>query len=137
MGSAMDQELTIGRLAAAAGVNVETIRFYQRKGMLSAPKRRYGSIRRYGVTDLMRINFIKAAQRLGFSLHEISELLALEDGTHCREAREQGERKLADVRVRIADLKRVERALSELLARCSAAKGRVKCPLIASLHEAR
>ncbi|HEY2884304.1 MAG TPA: Hg(II)-responsive transcriptional regulator [Rhizomicrobium sp.] len=133
----MDQELTIGRLAAAAGVNVETIRFYQRKGMLSAPKRRYGSIRRYGVTDLMRINFIKAAQRLGFSLHEISELLALEDGTHCREAREQGERKLADVRVRIADLKRVERALSELLARCSAAKGRVKCPLIASLHEAR
>src|SRR5438046_2807643 len=98
----MDEQLTIGRLAATAGVNVETIRFYQRKGLLSAPNRRYGGIRRYGATELSRVKFVKSAQRLGFSLAEISELLALEDGAHCREAREQAERKLGDVRAKLA-----------------------------------
>ena len=137
MGRAMDEQLTIGRLAATAGVNVETIRFYQRKGLLLAPNRRYSGIRRYGAIELSRVRFIKSAQRLGFSLGEISELLALEDGTHCREARAQAERKLADVRGKLADLRRIERALADLVARCSAAKGRVTCPLIASLHEAR
>lgn len=69
-----------------AGVNVETIRFYQRKGLLPEPDKPYGSIRRYGETDVTRVRFVKSAQRLGFSLDEIAELLRLEDGTHCEEA---------------------------------------------------
>ena len=78
--------LTIGVFAKAVGVNVETIRFYQRKGLLPEPSKPHGSIRRYGETDVMRVRFVKSAQRLGFSLDEIAELLRLEDGTHCDEA---------------------------------------------------
>jgi MerR family mercuric resistance operon transcriptional regulator len=77
---------TIGALAETAGVNVETIRFYQRKGLMPEPEKPYGSIRRYGAADLARVRFIKSAQRLGFSLDEIGELLKLEDGPRCSEA---------------------------------------------------
>jgi MerR family mercuric resistance operon transcriptional regulator len=80
------ENLTIGVFARTAGVNVETIRFYQRKGLLPEPDKPYGSIRRYGETDVTRVRFVKSAQRLGFSLDEIAELLRLEDGTHCEEA---------------------------------------------------
>src|SRR5574338_750134 len=118
------ENLTIGAFAKAAGVNVETIRFYQQKGLLPMPKRTYGSIRRYGSTDVARVKFVKAAQRLGFSLGEIADLLKLEDGSHCLEAREQAERKLADVRARLADLQRIEGVLQDLVERCCAASGR-------------
>jgi MerR family mercuric resistance operon transcriptional regulator len=67
---------------------VETIRFYQLKGLLPQPKRPYGSIRRYGQADVARVKFVKSAQRLGFSLDEVGQLLKLEDGTHCSEAAE-------------------------------------------------
>lgn len=93
--------LTIGALAQAAGVHVETVRFYQRRGLLPLPKRAYGSIRRYGHDALMRLRFIKSAQRLGFSLDEVAGLLRLEDGDHCDEVREQAEHRLADVRSRL------------------------------------
>ena len=129
------ETLTIGALAQAAEVNVETIRFYQRKGLMQEPDRPMGGIRRYGAADLARVRFIKSAQRLGFSLDEIAELLQLEDGTHCIEARVQAERKLADVRAKLADLTRIEAALADLVARCSAARGRVCCPMIAALQE--
>jgi MerR family transcriptional regulator, mercuric resistance operon regulatory protein len=82
----ISEKLTIGAFAEAAGVNVETIRFYQRKGLLVEPDRPQGGIRRYGDVDVTRVRFVKAAQRLGFSLDEIGELLRLEDGTHCKEA---------------------------------------------------
>jgi MerR family mercuric resistance operon transcriptional regulator len=130
------ETLTIGVLAKAAGVNVETIRFYQRKGLMQAPGRPLGSIRRYGGADLARVRFIKSAQRLGFSLDEIADLLMLEDGSHCTEAREQAEHKLEDVRARVADLQRIERALLGLIACCHAASGQVRCPLIAALQAA-
>lgn len=130
------ETLTIGVLADAAGVNVETIRFYQRKGLMQEPDRPLGSIRRYGGPDLARVRFIKSAQRLGFSLDEIADLLKLEDGSHCTEAREQAERKLADVRDRLADLRRIEVALQGLVVRCCATSGQVQCPLIAALQAA-
>ena len=133
---AVREPMTIGALARAAGVNVETIRFYQRKGLMPEPDRPRGSIRRYGAAELGRIRFIKSAQRLGFSLDEVADLLEPEDGTHCLQAREQGRKKLDDVRARIADLKRIEAALADLVARCSARRGRVRCPLIDALHEA-
>lgn len=132
-----NDSMTIGALARAAGVNVETIRFYQRKGLIPEPDRPRGSIRRYGADELGRIRFIKSAQKLGFSLDEVADLLKLEDGTQCRQAREQGRKKLDDVRARIADLKRIEAALAELVTRCSATRGRVRCPLIDALHEAQ
>ena len=127
------QNLTIGTFARVAGVNVETIRFYQRKGLLPEPEKPYGSIRRYGVPDIARVRFVKAAQRLGFNLDEIGGLLLLDDGTHCDEARELGEKKLADVRGKLADLQRIEAVLASLVERCGATRGQVRCPLIASL----
>ncbi|MCC7845776.1 Hg(II)-responsive transcriptional regulator, partial [Klebsiella pneumoniae] len=112
------ENLTIGVFAKAAGVNVETIRFYQRKGLLPEPDKPYGSIRRYGEADVTRVRFVKSAQRLGFSLDEIAELLRLEDGTHCEEASGLAEHKLKDVREKMADLARMEAVLSELVCAC-------------------
>jgi MerR family mercuric resistance operon transcriptional regulator len=129
------ETLTIGAFAKAAGVNVETIRFYQRKGLLPEPDKPYGGIRRYGETAVARVRFVKSAQRLGFSLDEIAELLRLEDGTHCAEAGRLAEHKLKDVREKQADLARMEAALSELVRACHATEGNVSCPLIASLQE--
>jgi MerR family mercuric resistance operon transcriptional regulator len=126
--------LSIGAVAAAAGVNVETIRFYQRKGLLPEPDKPYGSIRRYAADDVARVQFIKSAQRLGFSLDEIAGLLRLDDGAHCREARQLAEHKLSDVRAKLADLRRIERVLALLVRDCGAARGTVSCPLIAALQ---
>src|SRR6266568_6149871 len=106
------KNLTIGAFAKAAGVNVETIRFYQRKGLLPEPNKPYGSVRRYGESDVARMWFVKSAQRLGFSLDEIAELLRLEDGAHCNEASSLAEHKLKDVREKLACLRRMETALS-------------------------
>jgi MerR family mercuric resistance operon transcriptional regulator len=127
--------LTIGALAAAAGVNVETIRFYQRRGLLDEPKRPWRSVRRYGAQDAARVRFIKSAQRIGFSLDEVAQLLQLEDGTRCTQAREIAEHRLVDVRQRLVDLQCIEGALAALVARCKSARGLVACPLIASLPE--
>lgn len=128
------ENLTIGTFAKAAGVNVETIRFYQRKGLLLEPDRRYGRIRCYDTADVARVKFVKSAQRLGFSLDEVAQLLKLEDGTRCREAAELAGLRLADVRARLADLRRMESALSRLVKECSTRQGKVSCPLIAALH---
>lgn len=126
--------LSIGAFARAADVGVETIRFYQRKGLLPEPDKPYGGIRRYGEADVARVRFVKSAQRLGFSLDEVAELLRLDDGTQCSVASRHAEHKLQDVRAKMADLARMEAVLSELLRACHARKGRVSCPLIASLQ---
>ncbi len=126
--------LRIGSFARAAEVNVETIRFYQRTGLLAAPARPAGGIRRYGLADVARVRFVKAAQRLGFSLGQIADLLRLEDGTHCGEALQLASLKLHQVREKLADLTRMEAALSSLVQACQAAQGQVSCPLITSLY---
>ena len=126
--------LTIGAFAKASGVNVETIRFYQRRGLLSEPDKPYGGIRRYDEADVTRVRFVKSAQRLGFSLDEVAELLQLEDGTHCSEASVLAEHKLKDVRKKLADLRRMERILSQLVQACHSQNGHVSCPLIATLQ---
>lgn len=133
MNSTQDN-LPIGSFAKAAGIGVEAIRFYQRKGLLAEPQRPSGGIRRYGHEDVARVKFIKSAQRLGFSLDEVAQLLTLEDGTHCSEAAEFAARHLADVRARLKDLKRMEAVLSRLVAQCGSRRGTIACPLIASLH---
>ena len=126
--------LTIGGLAKAANVSVETIRYYQRRGLIPEPQRPLGGIRRYAPSDISRLSFVKTSQQLGFSLDEISDLLRLEDGTHCQEASVLAEHKLQSVRGKIKKLVRIESVLSDMVARCHEQKGDIACPLIASLH---
>jgi MerR family mercuric resistance operon transcriptional regulator len=127
--------LTIGALAEAAGVHVETIRFYQRKGLLPEPKRPPGGIRHYGQSDLERLRFVKSAKGLGFSLEEIGQLLKLADGTHCREAAELAAQHLLSVQARLCELHRIEGALLQQLEACKSRQGNYPCPLIESLRE--
>ncbi|MDC0663426.1 Hg(II)-responsive transcriptional regulator [Marinobacter sp. SS21] len=129
------EHLTIGAFAKVGGVNVETIRFYQRKGLLPLPDRPFGGIRRYGDADVRRLRFIKSAQRLGFSLDEVAELLRLEDGTDCDEASRLAEHKLQEVREKLAYLQRLEMALAQLVGACHRRRGNVSCPLVASLQK--
>ena len=129
--------LTIGGLAKTADVSVETIRFYQRRYLLSEPDRPLGSIRRYNMEDVERIIFIKSAQRLGFSLNEVAELLKLTDGDQCGESQTLAEHKLADVQSRIADLRRIELTLQKLISCCQISRSEVRCPLISALHKNR
>lgn len=130
----MPEQYTIGTLAKRAGVHVETIRYYQRRGLVGEPHRPLRGIRRYTQSHARRLRFIREAQALGFSLEEVADLLALEDGRHCREAEQLGSRKLATVRERIAQLRRVEEVLNALVDQCHCNTGKVRCPLIAALE---
>lgn len=129
----MNDTMTIGALARAAGVNVETVRYYQRRGLVPEPERPYGGVRRYDDRALARLHFIRSAQWLGFSLKEVEELLKLDDGTHCDEARALGESKLAEVRAKIRGLRQIEGTLDELVRACRGQYS-VACPMIASLY---
>ena len=133
--SANAKQLTIGALARETGVGVETVRYYQRRGLLREPERAYGRIRRYGPSDVARLHFIRTAKELGFSLDEVAELLRLDDGTDCDEARALAEKKLADVRQKIAVLGSIEHVLTKLVRECQQQEGSIHCPLIVSLRE--
>lgn len=130
------EHLKTGELAKRAGVNVETLRFYERKGLLPVPPRRESGYREYPEESVRRIRFIKRAQELGFSLGEIQDLLALrvQRGTTCAEVKERAELKIQDVRQKIADLKAIERALNKLAATCSG-RGPITggCPILENL----
>jgi len=125
--------MTIGQLAAAAGVNVETVRYYQRRELLPQPERPNGGIGRYPPAALTRLRFIKRSQSLGFSLEDVQALLSLDDGQSCTAARSLGERKLGEVRVRIKTLQALEVVLQELVTLCSSRRRKVSCPLIEAL----
>jgi MerR family mercuric resistance operon transcriptional regulator len=127
-------KLTIGALAKAAEVNVETIRFYQRRGLLSEPVKPLGGIRHYSGDEIARVRFIKSAQRLGFSLDEVAELLHLDDGTDCLKARSLAEKKLGEIREKRLLLTQMETVLSDMVGACRARRGKVSCPMIASLY---
>lgn len=127
------ETMTIGQLAAAAEVGVETVRYYQRRHLLARPERPAGGIGRYRSGALTRLRFIKRAQSLGFSLDDVQALLSLDDGQGCKAAREIGEHKLAAVRERIKTLQALEEALQQLVGRCSTARRRISCPLIDAL----
>ena len=129
----MNNQLTIGGLAKAARVNVETIRYYQRRGLLDEPAKPLGGHRRYTSAAATRVRFIKRAQQLGFTLQEVEALLLLEDGQSCRETRLLAERKLALIEGRIADLTRMRRLLKELIAECAKGRRPRSCPIIATL----
>ena len=130
------EQMTIGKLAAAAAVNVETVRYYHRRGLLSPPERPLGGIGRYPPSALTRLRFIKRSQSLGFSLHDVKALLSLDDGQACSAARSIAEHKLADVRQRIQTMEALEAALQQLVSKCSTSKRKVSCPLIEALMKA-
>lgn len=127
--------ITIGQLAETAEVNVESIRYYQRIGLLPLPRREFNSIRRYSGDDLKRVRFIKRAQTLGFSLDEVALLLGLSDGRHCAETRALAERKLTTVEEKIADLVAIQKALRGLITKCSKGSRGCGCPVIDALVE--
>jgi Hg(II)-responsive transcriptional regulator len=130
------QSLTTGALAKAAGVNVETLRFYERKGLLRKPPRKASGYREYPSGDVRHIRFIKRAQELGFSLVEIKELLALRvrPGTTPAEVKAHAEEKLADIRRRIASLRAMEEALKKLTDACSGQGPMSECPILHHLE---
>jgi len=124
------QALTIGKLAAAGGVGVETIRFYQRRGLLQTPTRETG-IRRYGREDVRRLQFIKQAQTAGFSLAEIKELLELDAGEDRPRVRELAAGRLEALAAKIAELQRARASLLRLAGECAeGTSGR--CPILVS-----
>ncbi len=129
----MVPELSIGRLAGEAGVNVETIRYYQRRGLLSEPDKPQSGHRRYPPELVKRVRFIRRAQELGFTLEEILGLLRLDEARACAETRDLAARKLENIKSKLADLTAMRKALSVLVRQCDA-KGKVgACPIIYAL----
>lgn len=131
----MAAELTIGKLAAAAGVNVETIRYYQRRGLLDEPVRPLGGYRRYAAEQAKRLRFIKRAQALGFTLSEVGGLLRLDKGSACAETRALAARKLSLIEQKIADLAAMQKVLASLVLQCDADDGGTNCPIIDILSQ--
>jgi MerR family mercuric resistance operon transcriptional regulator len=131
------ESLTIGRLAKLVEMDVETIRYYQREGLVVAPPRPAGGYRHYPSETVERLRFIKRAKVLGFSLKEVRELLALriDPGTTCDQVKSRAEMKIADIEERIVSLKRMRRALRRLAAACSGDGAVDECPIIAGLED--
>ena len=124
--------LTIGNLAANAGVNVETIRYYERRGLIDQPVKPKSGYRRYDEAILDRILFIKKAQSLGFQLDEIKNLISLANG-HCSEIQSLAEAKLNEVQLKVKDLQRLESVLADLVGQCKARVNKADCPIIDAL----
>jgi MerR family transcriptional regulator, mercuric resistance operon regulatory protein len=127
-------KLTIGRVAAAAGVNVETIRYYQRRGLLEEPAKPLGGYRNYPTEMVKRLRFIKRAQALGFTLEDVSGLLQLNDTDACEKTRHLAARKLTLIEERIAELATMRDALAKLVGQCDRKLKRGVCPIIEILH---
>lgn len=126
--------LTIGRLSARAAVNIETVRYYERIGLVPSPPRTEGGHRLYGEPHVKKLIFVRRARELGFTLEEIRALLRLADERppSCAKARSLATKHLADVRDKIADLKRMERVLTQTVALCEEGD-RPDCPLLDAL----
>jgi MerR family mercuric resistance operon transcriptional regulator len=127
-------KLTIGRVAKAGGVNVETIRYYQRRGLLEEPPKPHGESRTYSPEIVRRIRFIKRAQALGFSLTDIAELLLLNDEDACAKSCEIAGRKLDVINRKILELENMRHALADLMAQCDKKLRRGPCPIIQALQ---
>lgn len=127
--------LTIGRLARAAGVGIETIRYYQKRGLLPVPESKDTTFRHYPVELIDRIQFIKRAQELGFNLDEITIFLRLAVGGDRKKVRSVASSRLDEIRTKITDLQKMEKVLSNLVQECEATGHAAPCPVIAALAE--
>jgi MerR family mercuric resistance operon transcriptional regulator len=131
------EKLTIGQLAKKANVNLETIRYYERRGLLPEPPRNKSGHRQYSLKEVKRTEFIKRCQALGFSLKEVSELLLLRviPGTTCGDIKARVETKIEDVEKRIVDLEKIRKALLRMSSKCIG-KGPVgQCPILEELYK--
>lgn len=126
-------EITIGSLARAAGVGVETVRYYQRRGLLPQHGARKGAFRVYGSDELARLQFIRRAQALGFTLEEVSDLLALDEENDRERARVLAKAKVADVEARIRQLEDMRAALLSLVDCCEHTEAPAPCPILHTL----
>jgi len=129
--------LTIGKVAQRAGVGVETIRFYERQGLISEPPRKDSGYRLYSPDAVARIRFIRKAKELGFSLKEIKELLSLriDPLTDCADIQERAEAKVRDIEGKIQTLQRMKKALANLVAACPGRGPVSKCPILDTLED--
>lgn len=128
------KDLTIGQLARQTAVGVETIRYYQRLGLVAEPPKPREGYRLYPAASIVRIRFIKRAQQLGFTLQEIAELLELGSGC-CADVRARAEAKRDQIDAQIRDLKSLRRTLDGLIGACSAGSTQVTCPIVESLTQ--
>ena len=126
----MAQTYTISRLAAAAGVNVETVRYYQRRKLMPEPARPAGGTRLYKDADAQRLRFIKRAQVMGFALAEIENLLDLRARRSCRTTRDLAASKLQSVDARIRELRQLRKELAALVAQCDTNANDSDCPIL-------
>ncbi len=128
--------LTIGKVAQRAGVGVETVRFYEREGLIKDPPRRESGYRQYGEDVIDHLVFIGRAKELGFTLKEIKELLFLRAtrGAKCADVRNRAETKMQNIEDRIRALRRMKRALAKLLSECSGDGAITECPILESLE---
>jgi Hg(II)-responsive transcriptional regulator len=128
--------MKIGELADQAGVHIQTVRYYERRGLLPEPERRPSGYREYGPATLARLHFIKRAQELGFTLAEIRELLALrlDPQTPAAAVKARAEAKIADIDRKLHDLERIKHALVHLAGHCRGGRGPIgDCPLLDAL----
>mgnify|MGYP006055500733 FL=1 len=126
----MATRMTIGKMADASGVNIETIRYYQRRGLLIEPPKPLEGYRHYEPEQAKRVRFIKRAQALGFTLDEVGALLTLDTGCACDETRTLAVRKLSRIEQKITDLAAIRKALGGLVNQCDAGDGHASCPII-------
>jgi len=129
------EPLTIGQVARRAGLGLETVRFYERQGLIKEPPRKESGYRQYEENVVARLRFIKRAKELGFSLKEIKELLALrvDPTTTCGEVRSKAEEKIADIEEKIQTLQRMKKALVKLTAACRGRGPTSDCPILEAL----
>lgn len=131
--------LTIGKVAHSAGLAIDTVRYYEREGLLEKPARSASGYRHYRPDAIARLRFIRQAKELGFSLREIKELLTLrvEAGRSCADVRARAEAKIADVEQRVATLMRMKRALAKLASSCSGRGPTSECPILDALESGK
>ena len=129
------ERLTIGKLAKQSEVNIETIRYYERRGLIPKPPRRESGYRQYPRDTVTRIQFIKRAKELGFSLREILELLSLrvDPATTCGDVKKRAEIKIADIEEKIRTLQRMKKALMKLTVECKGRGPVSECPILEAL----
>lgn len=129
--------LTIGQVARRAGVGVETIRFYEREGLVDDPPRLASGYRQYPPETVARIRFVRRAKELGFTLKEIKELLSLRASprSRCADVRQRAEAKIEDMQQKIRDLQKMKKALKQLAAACDGRGPVTECPILEALEK--
>jgi len=133
------RNLTIGQLAKKTEVNVETVRFYERRGLMPKPLRRESGYRQYSDDDIARLRFIRRAKELGFSLKEILELLSLrvDPDTTCGDVKRRAKAKIADIELKIRTLQGMKRALAKLVTLCRGRGPSSECPILETLDSGK